>query len=153
MNTQPLHFYVVTGNRLDRRRKLNTERNLAGIAPSREIRSHGAYEGVRRRQQIEIAAQLFQPRGSSGTMRNAVRTGGCAGSGSVRNNRMGSQRPSALPLSQALPVSSAKLLSDSGVPTAQPKRRSIRRAQSSHQAGDARMPTASICAATLFAPS
>jgi nitroreductase len=63
MNTQPWHFYVVTGEPLDRIRKGNTERNLAGVPPSREIRSHGAYEGVHRQRQIEIAVQLFEAMG------------------------------------------------------------------------------------------
>lgn len=63
MNTQPWHFYVVTGEPLERIRQGNTERNLAGVTPSREIRSHGAYEGVHRKRQIEIAIQLFQAMG------------------------------------------------------------------------------------------
>lgn len=63
MNTQPWHFYVVTGEPLDRIRKGNTELNLSGVAPSREIRSHGAYEGEHRRRQIDIAIQLFQAMG------------------------------------------------------------------------------------------
>ena len=63
MNTQPWHLYVVSGEVLDRIRKENTKRNLAGVAPSREIRSHGAYEGEHRKRQIEIAIQLFQAMG------------------------------------------------------------------------------------------
>ena len=63
MNTQPWHLYVVTGEVLDRIRKENTERNLAGVPPSREIRSSGAYEGVHRQRQIDIAVQLFQAMG------------------------------------------------------------------------------------------
>jgi len=63
MNTQPWHLYVVTGEALDRIRKENTERNLAGVPPSREIRSHGPYEGVHRQRQIEIAVQLFEAMG------------------------------------------------------------------------------------------
>ncbi len=63
MNTQPWHFFIVTGAPLERIRKGNTERNLAGVKPSREIRSHGAYEGEHRRRQIEIAVQLFQAMG------------------------------------------------------------------------------------------
>ena len=63
MNTQPWHLYVVAGDVLDRIRKENTERNLGGVAPSREIRSHGAYEGMHRKRQIEIAVQLFQAMG------------------------------------------------------------------------------------------
>ncbi|MFP6806388.1 MAG: nitroreductase [Pseudomonadales bacterium] len=63
MNTQPWHFYVVTGEPLEKIRKGNTELNLAGVTPSREIRSHGAYEGEHRRRQIDIAIQLFQAMG------------------------------------------------------------------------------------------
>ena len=33
------------------------------MPPSREIRSHGAYEGLHRQRQIEIAVQLFQAMG------------------------------------------------------------------------------------------
>lgn len=63
MNTQPWHLFVVTGEPLDNIRKGNTELNLAGVKPSREIRSHGAYEGVHRQRQIEIAVQLFEAMG------------------------------------------------------------------------------------------
>jgi nitroreductase len=59
LNTQPWNFYVVAGPVLDAIRKGNTERNLAGVPDSREFRSHGAYEGVHRERQIEIAKQLF----------------------------------------------------------------------------------------------
>jgi nitroreductase len=59
LNTQPWNFYVVSGAPLDRIRAGNTERNLAGVAPSREIRSHGEYVGPHRERQIEIAKQLF----------------------------------------------------------------------------------------------
>ena len=59
LNTQPWNFYVVTGAPLDRIRAGNVERNLAGAPDSREFRSHGAYEGVHRERQIEIAKQLF----------------------------------------------------------------------------------------------
>ncbi|NOT42707.1 MAG: nitroreductase [Alphaproteobacteria bacterium] len=59
LNTQPWNFYVVTGEPLDKIRKGNTERNLAGVPASREIRAHGAYEGIHRERQIEIAKQLF----------------------------------------------------------------------------------------------
>jgi len=60
MNTQPWHLHVVTGEPLDNIRKGNTERNLAGVPPSREIRMHGAYEGIHRDRQKKIAAQLFE---------------------------------------------------------------------------------------------
>ena len=63
MNTQPYHFYVVTGDVLDQIRAENTDRNLAGVPPSREIRGSGGYEGVHRERQIEIAVQLFQAMG------------------------------------------------------------------------------------------
>lgn len=63
MNTQPWHLHVVTGEPLDRIRQGNTERNLAGIPASREIRMHGPYEGVHRERQKEIAAQLFEAMG------------------------------------------------------------------------------------------
>ncbi|MBF66935.1 MAG: nitroreductase [Gammaproteobacteria bacterium] len=59
MNTQPWHLHVVTGDALDAIRKGNTENNLAGVAPSREIRQHGRYEGVHRDRQKAIAVQLF----------------------------------------------------------------------------------------------
>jgi nitroreductase len=63
MNTQPWHFYVVSGDALDRIRAGNTERNLAGVPDSREFRTHGAYEGEHRQRQIDIAVQLFQAMG------------------------------------------------------------------------------------------
>ncbi len=63
LNTQPWNFYVVSGEPLDRIRAGNTERNLAGVPDSREFRSHGAYEGVHRERQIEIAKQLFKEMG------------------------------------------------------------------------------------------
>ncbi len=59
LNTQPWNFYVVAGEPLDRIRKGNTERNLAGVPDSREFRGHGAYAGAHRERQIEIAKQLF----------------------------------------------------------------------------------------------
>lgn len=59
LNTQPWSFYVVTGAPLDRIRQGNTERNLAGVPDSREFRGHGAYQGVHRERQKEIAGQLF----------------------------------------------------------------------------------------------
>ena len=59
LNTQPWNFYIVSGAPLDRIRAGNTERNLAGVPPSREIRSHGEYAGAHRERQIEIAKQLF----------------------------------------------------------------------------------------------
>lgn len=63
MNTQPWHLYVLSGDVLDKIREGNTEYNLSGVPPSREIRSHGAYQGTHRQRQIEIAIQLFQAMG------------------------------------------------------------------------------------------
>jgi len=63
LNTQPWNFHVIAGEPLDRIRKGNTERNLAGVPESREFRSHGAYEGRHRERQVEIAKQLFAAMG------------------------------------------------------------------------------------------
>lgn len=63
MNTQPWHFHVVTGEPLDRIRAGNTERNMEGVPPSREIRQHGRYDGVHRDRQKDIALQLFDSMG------------------------------------------------------------------------------------------
>ena len=63
MNTQPWHFHVVAGQALDRIRAGNTERNLAGVPASREIRMHGPYDGIHRERQKFIAAQLFEAMG------------------------------------------------------------------------------------------
>ena len=63
LNTQPWNFHVITGAPLDAIRQGNTERNLAGVPDSREFRSHGAYEGVHRERQIQIAKQLFAAMG------------------------------------------------------------------------------------------
>ncbi|MFN0316063.1 MAG: nitroreductase family protein, partial [Burkholderiales bacterium] len=60
LNTQPWNFFVVAGDPLDRIRKGNTQRNLAGVQESREFRGHGAYVGIHRERQIEIAKQLFK---------------------------------------------------------------------------------------------
>ncbi len=59
MNTQPWYFHAVAGEALDRIRQGNTERNLAGVPASREIRMHGPYDGVHRERQKAIAVQLF----------------------------------------------------------------------------------------------
>ncbi len=63
MNTQPWHFHVVTGEPLERIREGNTERMRAGAAPDRETSGHGAYTGVHRERQKEIAADLFKAMG------------------------------------------------------------------------------------------
>jgi nitroreductase len=63
MNTQPWHLHVVTGEPLENIRTGNSTRMLAGIPPQREIKDHGAYGGVHRERQIEIAVQLFEAMG------------------------------------------------------------------------------------------
>ena len=62
-NTQPWNFYVVTGEALDRIRKGNVERNLAGMPHSREFRMGPDSGEVHRKRQIEIAVQLFSAMG------------------------------------------------------------------------------------------
>ena len=63
LNSQPWNFYVVSGEVLDRIRKGNVERNVAGVPDSREFRMGPPYEGVHRERQVEIAIQLFQAMG------------------------------------------------------------------------------------------
>lgn len=63
MNTQPWRLHVLTGAPLERVRAGNTERMLAGVAPSREIEDYAAYQGEHRKRQIEIAVQLFEAMG------------------------------------------------------------------------------------------
>lgn len=63
LNSQPWNFYVVTGDVLDRIRKGNVERNVAGVPDSREFRMGPAYQGVHRDRQVEIAKQLFSAMG------------------------------------------------------------------------------------------
>ena len=63
MNTQPWHFYVVTGAPLDRIRRGNVERMTAGVPQSREFRTGAAFGGVHRDRQIGVAKQLFAAMG------------------------------------------------------------------------------------------
>ena len=63
LNTQPWNFYVVAGDVLDRIRKGNVERNLAGVPDSREFRMGPGYAGVHRDRQIGVAKQLFAAMG------------------------------------------------------------------------------------------
>lgn len=63
MNTQPWHFHVITGEPLDRIRKGNTERILAGEPDSREFRRGEPFAGVHRERQVEVAKQLFTEMG------------------------------------------------------------------------------------------
>ena len=63
MNTQPWHFHVLTGEPLERVRKGNTEKMLAGSSIDREITLNHGYEGPHRDRQVEIAVQLFEAMG------------------------------------------------------------------------------------------
>lgn len=62
-NTQPWNFYVVSGDALDRIRRGNVDRNLAGVPDSREFRTGPAYDGAHRERQIGVAKQLFAAMG------------------------------------------------------------------------------------------
>jgi nitroreductase len=63
MNTQPYHFHVITGEPLDRIRRGNTERILAGEPDSREFRRGEPFAGVHRDRQVGCAIQLFEAMG------------------------------------------------------------------------------------------
>ena len=63
MNSQPWHFYVVTGEPLDRIRAGNTERMIAGVPQSREFRTGQAFAGAHRERQVGVAKQLFAAMG------------------------------------------------------------------------------------------
>ena len=63
MNTQPWHFYVVTGEPLDRIRRGNTQRMSAGVPQSREFRTGPAFLGPHRERQVGVAKQLFAAMG------------------------------------------------------------------------------------------
>lgn len=63
MNTQPYNFYIITGEPLDRIRKGNTERILAGKPDSREFRRGEPFTGVHRDRQVGCAIQLFEAMG------------------------------------------------------------------------------------------
>ena len=63
LNSQPWNFYVCTGEVLDKIRKGNVERNVAGVPDSREFRTGPAYDGVHRERQVGIAIQLFEAMG------------------------------------------------------------------------------------------
>ena len=63
MNTQPWHFYVITGEPLDRIRRGNTERILAGEPDSREFRKGQPFAGAHRDRQVGVAKQLFAAMG------------------------------------------------------------------------------------------
>jgi nitroreductase len=63
MNTQPWHLHVLTGEPLERIRKGNTEKMMAGASIDREIKMNHGYEGAHRDRQVEIAVQLFEAMG------------------------------------------------------------------------------------------
>ena len=63
MNTQPWHFYVITGEPLNRIRRGNTERILAGEPDSREFRKGQPFAGAHRDRQVGVAKQLFAAMG------------------------------------------------------------------------------------------
>ncbi len=63
MNTQPWHFHVITGEPLERIRRGNTERILAGEPDRREFRTGGPFTGIHRERQIDVAKQLFSAMG------------------------------------------------------------------------------------------
>jgi nitroreductase len=63
MNTQPWHFYVLTGEPLNRVRAGNTERMMAGEPQSREFRTGQAFAGHHRDRQVGVAKQLFSAMG------------------------------------------------------------------------------------------
>ena len=63
MNTQPWFFHVVAGEPLEKIRKGNTERMLAGADVDREIRMNHGYEGEYRQRQVDIAKALFAKMG------------------------------------------------------------------------------------------
>ena len=63
MNTQPWHFHVITGAPLDRIRRGNTDRILAGEPDSREFRRGQPFAGVHRQRQVDVAKQLFSAMG------------------------------------------------------------------------------------------
>ena len=63
MNTQPWSFYVITGEPLERIRRGNTERILAGEPDSREFRKGQPFAGHHRDRQIGVAKQLFSAMG------------------------------------------------------------------------------------------
>ena len=63
MNTQPWSFFVLTGEPLDRIRRGNTERILAGAPDSREFRKGQPFAGAHRERQIGVAKQLFAAMG------------------------------------------------------------------------------------------
>jgi len=61
MNTQPWEFTVLTGEALERAKKINIEKLRSGESPSPEHTVMGwPPDGVFRRRQIDLAKQIFQ---------------------------------------------------------------------------------------------
>ena len=60
LNTQPWNFYVVAGAVLDRIRKGNVERNLAGVPHSREFRMGPGYEGAHREREVHPGLRVTE---------------------------------------------------------------------------------------------
>lgn len=63
MNTQPWHIHVLTGEPLEEIRSRNMTAMMDGAQPSRDIPSHGKYEGVHRDRQVGVAKKLFAAMG------------------------------------------------------------------------------------------
>jgi nitroreductase len=59
MNTQPWHVHVLAGEPLEQVRRRNMEEMVAGAKAKRDIVSHGEYQGIHRKRQVDIAKQLF----------------------------------------------------------------------------------------------
>src|ERR1700710_2315571 len=59
MNTQPWHVHVLTGEPLEQVRRRNMEEMVAGAKAKRDIVSHGEYQGIHRKRQVDIAKKLF----------------------------------------------------------------------------------------------
>ena len=59
MNTQPWNFYVLTGEPLEQLRQRNMTEMAAGAKVNREIVTHGEYEGIHRKRQVDVAKKLF----------------------------------------------------------------------------------------------
>jgi hypothetical protein len=78
MNTQPWNFYVITGAPLDRIRKGNTERNLAGVPHSREFRIGQPFEGCIANVRLALPSSFSAPWRSRATTSCGDKTGSCA---------------------------------------------------------------------------
>ena len=59
-NTQTWHIHAVTGDVLNKIRKGNIEETMAGKPHVRDFPYKEEYEGVHRKNQIDVAIQLFE---------------------------------------------------------------------------------------------